>query len=708
MSLHRPVLRSSPLSRTPTVPRLPDAPRWLEGVGRIEVGILHAASGVAGMLGCPCTPTCPLPFLSRPDHHHHKPPPPPPPPLLTSLPVRWLVPAFLPILRLLLTAFPESPQGDSFPPPGPLRPDYDFVIVGGGTAGSVLAARLAEVHKWRVLLLEAGGPAPVESIVPGFSRVFYFPTKNTWNFHLHPQRHALYSYSNRSSPVPQGKVLGGTSAVNGMLYVRGNKRDFDNWAALGNPGWDYESVLPYFKKAEGYSGPPLGETEEYHGRSGPLTVVPKTGEHLEFTSAFKRAGLQLGFRNIDPSGPDQIGFTHTDYTIRGRREVAHGTGLPQIRLTPAEPPYPDACHRPQGAIQRGQACNWCRIPTQRKGAACAGVAGGLGHPDALRFHHLPVVAKVPGVGQNLQDHMCLYGLTWTLGSHVPNTVSDIFNPKQVSDYVHHRKGAFTSPIGQFGHAWANVLQKGDPEWPDVQLYMVSSGLAQEGILSSVALGIDKHKYLEQYSPLFGRSGMTIMPYLMRPKSLGSVVLKSRDPLDPPIALVNGIKLAVEPLRSCLAYQFGSDEYWRCFVKNMATTFYHFAGTCKMGPASDPFSVVDHNLRVRGVAGLRVVDASVMPVVVSGNPMAAIIMIAERAADLLKEEWGATAGVVGQQYSSTTHVHQELSSGSSSSGCPSPGTRLPQSRWAEGGRCLNCRREYTQSLQTRGRVLLIEV
>ncbi|MPC73161.1 Glucose dehydrogenase [FAD, quinone] [Portunus trituberculatus] len=102
-------------------------------------------------------------------------------------------------------------------------------------------------------------------------------------------------------------MLGGTSAINGMLYVRGNKRDFDNWAALGNPGWDYESVLPYFKKAEGYRGPPLGETEEYHGRSGPLTVVPKTGEHLEFTSAFKHAGLQLGFRNIDPSGPDQIG-----------------------------------------------------------------------------------------------------------------------------------------------------------------------------------------------------------------------------------------------------------------------------------------------------------------------------------------------------------------------------------------------------------------
>ncbi|MPC39652.1 Glucose dehydrogenase [FAD, quinone] [Portunus trituberculatus] len=341
--------------------------------------------------------------------------------------------------------------------------------------------------------------------------------------------------------------------------------------------------------------------------------------------------------------------------------------------------------------------------------------------------------------------MCLYGLTWTLGSHVPNTVSDIFNPKQsevfcakvnVEFFVRTviisflpLAGAFTSPIGQFGHAWANVLQKGDPEWPDVQLYMVSSGLAQEGILSSVALGIDRHKYLEQYSPLFGRSGMTIMPYLMRPKSLGSVVLKSRDPFDPPIvdpnylshpddvqALVNGIKLAVEvgrtpafvktlgaklyskdhlthscvfvigpysetllrriytvfkslvePLRSCAAHQFGSDEYWRCFVKNMATTFYHFAGTCKMGPASDPFSVVDQNLRVRGVAGLRVVDASVMPVVVSGNPMAAIIMIAERAADLMKEEWGATEGGAGQQYSSSTHAHQELSSGSSSSG-----------------------------------------
>ncbi|XP_045125683.1 glucose dehydrogenase [FAD, quinone]-like [Portunus trituberculatus] len=633
--------------------------------------------------------------------------------MLTSLPVRWLVPAFLPILRLLLTSFPESPQGDTFPPPGPLRPDYDFVIVGGGTAGSVLAARLAEVHKWRILLLEAGGPAPVESIVPGFSRVFYFPTKNTWNFHLHPQRHALYSYSNRSSPVPQGKMLGGTSAINGMLYVRGNKRDFDNWAALGNPGWDYESVLPYFKKAEGYRGRLSGK--QYHGRSGPLTVVPKTGEHLEFTSAFKHAGLQLGFRNIDPSGPDQIGFAHTDYTIRGgerwhtgRAYLKYASHLPNLHIMTHATVLRVLFNEDKRAIgveymHKGKVR---RVLASREVILSAGallspkllMLSGLGHPHALRFHHLPVVAEVPGVGQNLQDHMCLYGLTWTLGSHVPNTVSDIFNPKQVSDYVHYRKGAFTSPIGQFGHAWANVLQKGDPEWPDVQLYMVSSGLAQEGILSSVALGIDRHKYLEQYSPLFGRSGMTIMPYLMRPKSLGSVVLKSRDPFDPPIvdpnylshpddvqALVNGIKLAVEvgrtpafvktlgaklyskPLRSCAAHQFGSDEYWRCFVKNMATTFYHFAGTCKMGPASDPFSVVDQNLRVRGVAGLRVVDASVMPVVVSGNPMAAIIMIAERAADLMKEEWGATEGGAGQQYSSSTHAHQELSSGSSSSG-----------------------------------------
>ena len=256
-----------------------------------------------------------------------------------------------------------------------------------------------------------------------------------------------------------------------------------------------------------------------------------------------------------------------------------------------------------------------------------------------------MVAEVPGVGQNLQDHMCLYGLTWILGSNIPNTVSDIFSPKQISDYVHYRKGecrpashpkaslpwyavlalpsrllpspplpsplslhslpflpagAFTSPIGQFGHGWAKVSEKGgDPHWPDVQLYMVSSGLAQEGVLSSVALGLDKkvrtsvlakshsaytrhlpfpccflkstfirfnvmlpvwcvetwlhrvdttvlicahvcallpsrQKYLDQYSPLFGRTGMTIMPYLMRPKSLGSVVLRSRDPLDPPI------------------------------------------------------------------------------------------------------------------------------------------------------------------------------
>lgn len=627
--------------------------------------------------------------------------------LLNALSVRWLVPAVLPFLRLLLTVFPEGPHPDHYPSPSTPRPDYDFVIVGGGTAGSALAGRLSEVPEWRVLLLEAGGAPPVESIVPGFSRVFYFPSDNNWAFDLHPQRHGLLSYSNRSSPVPQGRVLGGSSAINGMLYVRGNRRDFDNWAALGNPGWDYESVLPYFKKSEGYRGPPLQDTEAYHGREGPLTVVPKKGEHLQYTEAFLNAGLDLGFKTVDPTGPAQIGFAPTDYTIRGGerwhtaraylKPAARRPNLHILKRATVLRVIFNEHKRAVGVEYKHKGKVW-RVSAAREVVLSAGallspkllMLSGLGHPSALGLHGIPLVADVPGVGQNLQDHMCLYGLTWTVGPHLPNTAKDIFSPKQISDYVHYRKGAFTSPIGQFGHAWAKVSEgSGDSNWPDIQLYMASSGLAQEGVLASVALGLDKQKYLDQYAPLFGTTGMTIMPYLMRPKSRGSVVLRSRDPLDPPVVdpnylshpddvhtLVNGIKLALKvgktpafakglgaqlykkPLWGCAGHAFGSDDYWACFVRNMATTFYHFAGTCKMGPATDSFSVVDHNLRVRGVAGLRVVDASVMPVVVSGNPMAAIIMIAEKAADLIKEEW--LAGAAEPQYSPSGHPHQHHS------------------------------------------------
>ncbi|KAG7169301.1 Glucose dehydrogenase [FAD quinone]-like 15 [Homarus americanus] len=574
--------------------------------------------------------------------------------MLDHLPVRWLLPTVLPLLRVLLLAILRGAHQGSYPAPTTLLHHYDFVI--------------------------AGGEPPPESIVPGLSRVFYFPSESTWDYFLHPQRHGLRNYRNR------GRVLGGSSAINGMLYVRGNRRDYDHWAALGNRGWDYDSVLPYFRKAEGYRGPLSPSTESYHGREGPLPVTPDE-ENDGFTSAFLKAGEQLGYSVIDPSGPEQIDrfcllFSHyfplslslclsiTPLTPNTSPSLLKLKSLKFKVIFNQEKRAVGVKYLYKGEVRK--------VSVKREVVMSAGalaspkllMLSGVGHRDHLNSHGVKVVVDLPGVGQNLQDHVCLYGLTWTLPPGSPTGVLNVASPKMVSDYIHHRTGSYSTPLSDFGHAWALVNGAGhDPYWPDIQLFMASNGLAQEGILASVALGLDTKKYLQHYSSLFGRPGMTIMPYLTRPLSRGSITLASRDPLQPMIidpnylshpddvtTLVNGIKLAVQlsktpamastlgaklyakPLQECAGKVFGSDKYWRCYVLHMATTFYHFAGTCRMGPASDPYSVVDDELKLRGVAGVRVVDASVMPVVVSGNPMAAIIMIAERAADVIKQDW----------------------------------------------------------------------
>ncbi|XP_063596245.1 glucose dehydrogenase [FAD, quinone]-like [Penaeus indicus] len=608
---------------------------------------------------------------------------------MQPLPIRLLLPTVLPMLRLMLQSMFRG-DGSAFEPPPHVYEQYDFVIVGGGTAGCVMAARLSEVREWKVLLLEAGGVPTPETRVPGLSRLFYFPSAVNWNYELAPQRHGLRNYDNRSSPVPQGRVLGGSSSINGMLYVRGNRRDFDNWAALGNPGWNYESVLPYFKKSEDYRGPHRGETEHYHGRGGPYTVTPKEGPHLPITGAFLRAGQHLGFDVIDPSGPEQIGFAPTEYVTRnGERwstaraylqPAARRPNLHVVHSAFAMKIIFDKKNRAVGVVYKHND-QIKTVYARREVILSTGalvspkllMLSGVGARQQLRQHGIKVVADLPGVGQNLQDHTCLYGLTWNVDVRTPNVAFEAVNPGVIRQYASERKGLYTTPLGEFGHAWSRVSGEGDPYWPDVQLFMVSSGLGQEGLMASHALGLNSARFMEYFSPQFGRPGLTMMPYLMRPKSRGAVLLKSRNPFDAPIVdpnylshpddvdtLVNAIKWALKvgktppfakglgakfysrPLPQCQAKPYGSDAYWRCFVVHMATTFYHFGGTCKMGPESDPYSVLDEQLRVRGVYGLRVVDGSSMPVVTSGNIMSAIVMMAEKTSDLIKSEWAPAA------------------------------------------------------------------
>nr|XP_027211315.1 glucose dehydrogenase [FAD, quinone]-like [Penaeus vannamei] len=606
------------------------------------------------------------------------------------VPTAMTMATLLPLLRLLLSGILQETQQAmrDFEPPRHLARYYDFIVVGSGSGGSVTASRLSEVPEWKVLVLEAGGLPPQESYVPGLVGLGYFRGNNNWDYVTEPQRHGLRNFVERRGTIPHARVLGGSTTTNGMLYVRGNRLDFDHWADFGNPGWDYDSVLYYFKKAEDYRGRPTSETEQYHGRGGPLVVTPEpnTGK---LAQAFLYAGMELGYSVIDPNGRDQIGFAKPEYTICGglRCSVAQAYLRPALRRNPNLHVLYDAFvyrvlfnkHKRAIGVQYNYRGRVYTAYAKKEVIVSAGalaspkllMLSGVGPSPHLKHHKLKVVADVPGVGQNLQDHLGVYGLTWTIKPNSVDTLDNVASLEAVQRYVHHRKGPYSAPLGDYGSAWVKVTEGGYSSFPDVQLYLSPAAFNMDmGLFLPHIYGFDRNKYNDYARPLFGRDGFTMNLYLLRPKSRGAVSLRSKRPRDLPVidpnymshpydveTLIEGIRFAIKVgnctsltkrfkakfhdmiVPGCEGIVFNTDKYWACYIKHMASSFWHPAGTCKMGPDTDPLAVVDNRLRVRGVRGLRVIDASIMPVVVSGNPNAPVIMIAEKGADMIKEDWG---------------------------------------------------------------------
>ncbi|XP_071523349.1 LOW QUALITY PROTEIN: glucose dehydrogenase [FAD, quinone]-like [Panulirus ornatus] len=600
---------------------------------------------------------------------------------------RWVSLFVVPLLRLLLAGVFRQAGHDPYHSTFSIKPYYDFIIVGGGSAGSVLAARLSEVSNWRVLLLEAGGPPPLESYVPGLSLTFYLPSDNSWEYPITPQKHSHKSYIGRSARLLQGRVLGGSSTIGGLLYIRGSKQDYDQWPALGNPGWDYLSVLPYFKKSEDYRGTQQGESEMYHGRGGPMPVSP-TSKISTLSKAFLQAGQQLGYSVIDPNGSDQIGFAPSYYTILDgiRRSAAEdflrpAASRPNLHIVHSATVHKVVMNKNKRAVgvhfmYHGKMMH---VMVLREVIMSAGtlsspkllMLSGIGAKHHLYQHGVPVVADLPGVGQNLQDHLNVHGLTWTVPSGALNMPDAFVTFKK---YLQSRRGIFSEPLGEKTSAWVKVVNtpgREDDNWPDVQCHVITPHMAFDwGLITPETVGLDRSKYFEYYGPILGKEGFTMECHILRPKSRGSVTLRSRDAKDLPVinpnflshsddltTLISGVKFLLtlgnasalatnlgatfhdKHLPGCERETYSSDAYWGCYIRHMANSYLHPAGTCKMAPADDPSRVVDYRLRVYGVSGLRVVDASIMPVIVSGNTNGPVIMIAEKAADTIKEDWG---------------------------------------------------------------------
>lgn len=564
-----------------------------------------------------------------------------------------------------------------------LRPVYDFIVVGAGTAGCVVANRLSENPEWNVLLIEAGDRENYMMDFPLLANYLQFSSAN-WKYRTMPSEKYCVGLDNNQCNWPRGKVMGGSSVLNYMIFTRGNRRDFDHWAELGNTGWSYKDVLPFFIKMENFSiNTPYDP--QYHGSDGYLSVKYPP-YRTKLAEAIVEANIQMGIPYVDYNGKTQTGVSYLQSTLKdGLRHSSnkayilpfrHRKNLHVASMTMVKRILIDPNTKTTQGVEIVQNGRVMTIKASKEVIVSGGsinspqllMLSGVGPRKHLMSLNIPVIQNLK-VGFNLMDHIALGGLTFTMEAPYTMTLDKAIEYQNLQSYLNYHTGPIAMPGGCEALTFYDLSDPKNPDgYPDMELLYTAGSVVSDPLLRK-DFGIQDSIYNKAYKQIENKNSFMIMPMLLRPKSRGRIMLASNNYKVKPMlfpnyyaveddmrVMVAGARLAINvtrqkaltdlgvelyhvPLEGCKEHQDGSDEYFACMARHFTFTIYHLSGTCKMGPASDKRAVVDPRLRVHGVKGLRVIDASIMPEVIAGHTNAPTYMIGEKGADMIKEDWG---------------------------------------------------------------------
>ncbi|XP_014203780.1 glucose dehydrogenase [FAD, quinone]-like [Copidosoma floridanum] len=563
--------------------------------------------------------------------------------------------------------------------------DFDFIVAGGGSAGSVLANRLTENPNWRVLLVERGDDPSITSDIPGLLLTLQH-TPEDYDYKVETNKYSCLGMRNKSCAWPTGKALGGSSVINAMIYIRGNKQDFDVWKDQGNDGWGYEDVLPYFLKIENFHPEVVAKYGGTFGTGGPLTLRPYNYSVSGAQDLLLEAAKELGIPVLDMFNKEEnIGF--------GKAYGALENGVRQNDAKAYLNPIRDRSNlyvmksaRVDSVVMSGKRATGVKVTLKSErqvelkakkevivssGALASPhilMLSGIGPREELERHNVELVVDLP-VGKHLQNHLLWMGVYLTFlnkSTQASNSQERILD--WTYEYLLHRKGELSTAGGVDILGFVNTKDP-NAKYPNLQFHFVP--VPQNQPMKTVALGRAFNfadDLIAEMVELNSKCDSIIVgTTLLHPKTEAQLKLRSTSPEDQIEIhatyldnqedidqMLEGLDIARDLLKTkpfkdldaklhrfniadCAAYPTDSREYWECNMRHTTATVYHPTGSCKMGPNRKD-SVVDIKLKVHGVEGLRVIDASIMPEITSGNTHAPVLMIAEKGADMIKKEW----------------------------------------------------------------------